>query len=341
MILSDRQDDAFLASLTQSRPVLLRVTIALNPIEHGKVVTFPVFAKPLPAGHKDVYSPEMGDIGDAAKRLSIPLWGRLLIAALALVVAGAGTSFITIFVKLGKMNAALLTLASKQPAETKDLVKELLSQAWQDVTTGHIARAEKALSISPVLLATATKQRTPAAPEFFKSSITTLDELQSRSSSVEIAEGVRGVRIILAQYRSALEVAKPLPTAAYYVLPKEAVRRSDGFRTLHIDNVRQAVVDLREVPPGVSALVLGPPGPPGIIANSELPVFVINGTQRLDGLTLINVVFSNMLIKYSGGPITLQNVKFVDCRFEFSVGANPDALADYVALDLPSLKVRG
>ena len=66
---------------------------------------------------------------------------------------------------------------------------------------------------------------------------------------------------------------------------------------------------------------------------------MINGTQQLDGLKFVNMVFVNMHIVYYGGPVLLDNVKFVDCTFEFSPNKYGEQLANGVALALPHISI--
>jgi hypothetical protein len=72
-----------------------------------------------------------------------------------------------------------------------------------------------------------------------------------------------------------------------------------------------------------------------------MAIFVENGTQLLDNMAWINVVFSHMHIRYAGGYVMLKNVRFVDCTFELVGAPQSDKLANYVALELSELTISG
>ena len=110
-----------------------------------------------------------------------------------------------------------------------------------------------------------------------------------------------------------------------------------------MDALYGTVVDLRQVPPGKSMINPGdPPFFTGLKTDDpNHPIFLMNGTQKLDGMTWINVVFSHMVIQYTGGYVALQNVKFVDCTFELTDSAQGDTFANFVALELPELTISG
>jgi hypothetical protein len=282
-----------------------------------------------------------GPLDEAAERLGVPAWGKLLIWACSIITVAGTSGFITLFLKLSHMNSAILTLASKQPAETKDLVNELLAQAKSDVTSGNLARAQKALSITPVLLANAKQRRTPANPYFFESSIKDLNALQADAhraltvaDSTKVLQGIHVLRITLAEYRSILQPVIR-PPSGYIIVDVAALSRmpdADGFS---IDASRGIAYDLSGVPPGAKALLpRNPPFRSGLEAeNPQLPFFVMNGSQELDNLEWINVVFLNMNLSYRGGFTKLKNVKFINCTFDFSETASSDELATHIALN--------
>ena len=41
------------------------------------------------------------------------------------------------------------------------------------------------------------------------------------------------------------------------------------------------------------------------------------GTIQLDNMFMKNVIFQHTTVSYHGGPIKLENVYFVDCKFKF------------------------
>lgn len=223
--------------------------------------------------------------------------------------------------------------------KTKDLVKELLSQAQQDIKEGNVVRAQRALNIAPAFLLAATKKKIPATPDFFSSSMVVLNQLQSNAPIPDIVGEVRDVKISLASYRSALE--KPItpdPRATYYRVP--VAPPPGGSETFKVPY--GMVVDLRDLRQEWSAFPFDNTSRiPGVINdNADFPIFVINGTVDLDGREFVNVVFSNMLIRYSGGLAILKNVRFVSCKFQLQGGTPIDELLNYVALGLSEFKIQ-
>lgn len=61
-------------------------------------------------------------------------------------------------------------------------------------------------------------------------------------------------------------------------------------------------------------------------------ILLENGGFTLDGLFLRSVVFRNVTIVYSGGPVQLENVIFVNCTFVMQNGAQQRNFADAILL---------
>lgn len=69
------------------------------------------------------------DLAAAAKRLNIPLWGRLLLSFLAAGTVAIGWGYWHLLGKEDNLDHAVRVLASKQPPDVNGLVKDLLAQA--------------------------------------------------------------------------------------------------------------------------------------------------------------------------------------------------------------------
>lgn len=54
----------------------------------------------------------------------------------------------------------------------------------------------------------------------------------------------------------------------------------------------------------------------------------------IDGYWIKNVVLRNATIAYHGGPVRLENVYFVDCRFGFSQLPRTRSLVDHLLASL-------
>lgn len=49
-----------------------------------------------------------------------------------------------------------------------------------------------------------------------------------------------------------------------------------------------------------------------------------NGRQKLDGVYWKNGTFNNSVVEYDGGPMVLENVKFVNCTFIMKYSVRSD-----------------
>jgi hypothetical protein len=68
--------------------------------------------------------------------------------------------------------------------------------------------------------------------------------------------------------------------------------------------------------------------------NIGLPLAASNsfngGVQKLDGLHWKNSIFQNMRIEYDGGPVELENVRFINCTFVMKYSPRAETFADMV-----------
>src|ERR1700676_679389 len=111
--------------------------VFLDVFDAGEVVYFPKVAT-------ENQGPTTGLSGWVMNTLGVPGWGQILLVVLAGAFVAGGGALWSGYSKLNKIDAAVRVLASKLP-DVKDLVRELLAQANSDVSTGQIARAEKAV----------------------------------------------------------------------------------------------------------------------------------------------------------------------------------------------------
>jgi hypothetical protein len=57
------------------------------------------------------------------------------------------------------------------------------------------------------------------------------------------------------------------------------------------------------------------------------------GSQKLDGVYWRNFTFTNVQIEYDGGPLALENVRFVNCTFKMRYSVRADQFAGLVLAD--------
>jgi hypothetical protein len=66
-------------------------------------------------------------------------------------------------------------------------------------------------------------------------------------------------------------------------------------------------------------------------------IFVDDGGVVLDDMQLKNVVFRNVFISYQGGPISMQNVYFINCTFDVKQQSNGRALVTAALKPSPAI----
>ena len=145
---------------------------------------------------------ENGDLAKAAQRLGIPLWGRLLIWGLVVLVGSAGTGFVLGFIRLGKMESGDTECSASKAAQDtlRSYPRSTGGRARKDAASGNIPRAEKALTIVPVLLTRAVNETIPASAAYFSSSLRDLNDVQSGAkSSPQLVKDVHRSRVIFAE----------------------------------------------------------------------------------------------------------------------------------------------
>jgi hypothetical protein len=87
--------------------------------------------------------------------------------------------------------------------------------------------------------------------------------------------------------------------------------------------------------------VLLPPATRNLNDNVRVEGLTIEGaSQTLDGVRWKNVTFVGMRLRYEGGEISLQNVKFVRCRFGFVTDERGARLANAIALGESSIEIQ-
>lgn len=65
---------------------------------------------------------------------------------------------------------------------------------------------------------------------------------------------------------------------------------------------------------------------PANVVGNQL-ILLLGGKMKIDGLRLRNVVFKDMVIAYDGGPLQMENVTFINCKFDFPSSKQGQALA--------------
>jgi hypothetical protein len=181
-----------------------------------------------------------------------------------------------------KVETAVRIVAAKQQGDTKTLVDEALTVAKNASDAGQVENAKTSLEIANRLLAEQKATRVPAPPDFFDSTLRSFSRLKRLPL---LANSAREGTLTLAEYRSAtssLPVGQPESHIG-------EMRREDPFLVLKDS-------------------VIGP-------HTLYQPKRGVGEGFELDYLFAENVVFHDLTIVYSGGPMKLRNVSFVNCLF--------------------------
>jgi hypothetical protein len=198
---------------------------------------------------------------------------------------------------IGRVETAVRIVGAKQGGDTKTIIDEALTVAKNASDEGRAESAKTVLDIANRLLAEEKASKQPAAQEFFDSTIKKYQKLQKYPGLADSAwEG--STRLV--EYRSAIS----------------------------------------SVPPGATVRIgeLSRRGPFSYLKDSFIsgPNAIAMGTEKgfvLDGFELENVIFENATIIYHGGPVILQNVRFVNCSFEVRKSSQSEMLLEAATKD--------
>jgi hypothetical protein len=191
---------------------------------------------------------------------------------------------------ISRVETAVRIIGAKQGGDTKTLTDEALTVAANASHAGRIENAKVSLDVANRLLEQQKNARINAPQQFFDDA---LNNYQSLKTSPALKESVHDGLLKLAEYRT--EIAEVPPDVQQAHIGKIW---SDGhFR--HLED----------------SFLSGE----GSVANSP------EGFD-IDGFILRNVTFDNVTIVYRGGPLSLHNVRFVNCRFKVPDSPQADRL---------------
>lgn len=245
-------------------------------------------------------------------------------------------------------------------------LSDSLEQGVAQGVGGNITAAEMQTDRAATILMTARMRSEPAAADFFDRTVRKLDRvLQSHPDNERLIEHVTLVRIELAQLRSAQPALAEGAAGGESGAAKnggagEAGSASPGMnvgpdaRPPHAENIPGHVVfaapralaanelldpvGLRgnyidaTLMPDTSEILL-PPSTRVMADGVRVNGLTIAGAaQTLDGIRWKDVTFVGTRLRYEGGEVSLQNVRFTNCTFGFSTNDRGARLADAIAL---------
>jgi hypothetical protein len=297
-------------------------------------------------------------------------WKWLLTTVLALIVVGTMTWVIRAEVsrlsltidstdrRMARIEAAVHVLADAQDERTRQLVDsaltvaqnsadssaELIATIKELVSSGDTVKAAEAAAGARTLILTARELKTPAPPGYFAGVTAMLDSLGPIADQ-DVARRVFATRVALAEYHSALEDAPEFPDKVVALSsspdqPVDASKFAGGavYRAtaqlflpaqMHVE-AGGAVIDGSGLEAGLELLR---PRTNFAQGGNTIRGLTLKGvTQSLDGAEWKDVVFVNARVRYRGGPMKLDHVRFVNCTFEVSQSASGAQFAKDVTL---------
>jgi len=271
------------------------------------------------------------DLKQAAKRLGIPLWGRILIGGLVLLVGGAGSYVYRVDSKIDRLGQSFTDFQKLQQDFQEKLIFKLLDKVGSQVTGGDAAAAARTLETTEAILESAAASKLPAGPTLFSGAVDRLGKLLPADLSPEIARGVHRLRVSLVVYRSSIERPPRIPSDFHEVIHAVAARPP-------VVEVPASRLDCHLIPRDLDCIMFIPdarnPLAPGPLVEH---LGIENAAQTLDGISWEGVVFLNSRIRYKGGEVHLHDTTFVACTFEIVDSPNGTRLANALALSEPVL----
>jgi hypothetical protein len=230
---------------------------------------------------------------------------------------------------------------------------QALDIALQDAGAGNFSSAEMGVDRAELLITTARLQSGYAPPEFFAPALAQLDRvLAKRPDDARLLEHVTLARISLAEFRSSLSPALGVPPDGTPSVTTGAVKGSPDvmqFITTYSKSIKLAapreiaanqLVDRAQLGGNYldatlmpdTAEILLPPSTRAFADHIRVEdVTILGAAQTLDGIHWRNVTFVGTRLRYEGGELSLQNVKFVRCRFGFTTDERGARLANAIA----------
>lgn len=236
----------------------------------------------------------------------------------------------------GPLAASADTSSDPRTAAWQRDFNDALTSATQDVADGRVSAAEVAVDRAETIVTTQRLISADAKPEFFEPALATLDRIIAKQpDDARLREHVTLARISLAEFRSSLVPEPALSSDAKRVaigVPRE-VAAGD---TLDPASFGGRILDATLMP-GTAEILL-PPSSRAFADNVRVENLTVQGAaQTLDGLRWHNVTFIDTRLRYEGGELDLQDVRFVRCRFGFDTGDRGARLATAIALGQNSI----
>ena len=216
---------------------------------------------------------------------------------------------------------------------------QTLEGAANDAAAGSLGAAEMGVDRAHSMITTARVLNSGAPTDFFAPALAEFDHIvQQHPDDRRLYEHVTLARISLAELVPRRTRIRPPPRAAQSPAPCPSARRAESPRfRCSIPRPRRRIID------ATLMRTLGD-SPAARLARLADNIRVENLTfagaaQTLDGIRWRNVIFIGTRLRYEGGPLDLQNVQFIRCRFGFVNDDRGARLASAIANGKTSLTI--
>ncbi|MGH9746924.1 MAG: hypothetical protein ACRD59_12550 [Candidatus Acidiferrales bacterium] len=249
-----------------------------------------------------------------------------------------------------------------------------LDEAVRHASEGDVTQTEMAIDRATSMLSVARMHAYPAPPDFYETVIAKLDQiLVAYHENTRLTEHVTLARIELAQSRSALERAPAgAPSAVSTVdllLPRTP---PNGKKAENATPPNSGADGADKAPPGhimvgaprtlaagtkldpaslggdfldatnmpSTSEILEPPSSRLFVDDVRVEGVTIAGaTQTIDGVHWKNVTFIGTRLRYEGGEVDLNNVRFIHCILGFTTDERAARIANAIALGRTSIVI--
>jgi len=144
-------------------------------------------------------------------------------------------------------------------------------------------------------------------------------------------------RIALAELQSSLN-AEPVEPAGARRVALGSPRQVAAGESIDPSSFNGPILDASLMPE--TSEILMPPSSRTLKDGVLVSNLVVQGAaQTLDGIHWRNVTFVGTRLRYQGGELDLQNVRFVRCRFGFVTDARGASLANAIAQGKTSIQI--
>jgi hypothetical protein len=219
----------------------------------------------------------------AGEKSHVANWITAICAITVAVVSGTlwiAHQFSVLDKHISRVETAVRIVGAKEGGDTKTLIDEALQVALLDSKAGRIDGAKAVLAAANRWITEQNAAKIPATQQSFT---TVLEKYQDLAKIPALSEPTHDGLLNLAEYRGTVAEPPRSESMSFFAsvehIPGGGIYLHDGSLT------------------GERALVNSPQG------------------TDIDGFVIKNVVFKDAVIVYRGGPLTLSNVTFINCRF--------------------------